>query len=543
MPTAPTYQDTDPGVGTVSPTLITTAHIASDAPLAAFGGGEKVQEGADRLTETSASISGQWKERADKLASIVMSKKLSELETDTQYNKEYGVMNLRGADAVKAPDKAQELWKKGTDDISKTVSNPAQQMYFNEMSEQHWQNLNSNLQHHVSSEMLKYSQDQADAANTSEINAAGLAASSNDPERVALAMGNITSTIIKKNQIMGIPADSPVTKSDIAEGISKLHVGVVQSLLANEKTKEAEIYFDKNKGSIYPANVRNALEDKVRQESLYNIMQDVSSFADKHRLDDGLIDIEAAHEYVKSLKLPAREQYQAESHIRSIVYVDNAETKEIQNDKMKSAIEQMMADEKKGVPLVEAQHRASQFAYNNESAQKIQDMGLSIYSSPEEKFKAWLDHSPQAVQGAVAEMENIVKTKYGKNPIIIGGVPQDQATVALTELKEKVLGKTPDQIRQITTDAMKSVPTTKWAPLGFRLPDFIQRHQPQFAVDANDAQLESAKWSQMRKDFGSANVDAAMTKIALDTKNKSMITPENVKGVLDDAVKKNAKPK
>lgn len=551
MPIAPVFQESDPGSASVAPGGLPAARLSGDATAETFGGGnEKVQAGIDKNTETILAIADQERDRANKLASIVISRKLSDLETAIQVDHQNGgVMMLKGQDAVNASDVATDLWKKGTDKIAPMATNPALMAFYKEREEQHRQNLNSNVQHHMASEQMKYADDETNAFLESEQHAAML--NPTDPDRPAQAIGNQVDAILKWGKINGIPSDSPVITAKIEDATSKTLVGMTQSLTASGLFEDASAFLKKNESRIFPPSARETLENSIKQGKIYATVKEVSQAADGMRLSNGQIDKTALNIYIKNLKLPPDQEYAVMSHADHLAQVDYTELVQ-----RRAAVETDFANklidwQSKGVPVDQTLKLAAQSGWDDLSRSQMQAMVYKIYANPEEKFNTWIGKQNQATQTAWAQAESMVTTKYPKSTVWdIGGNKVNAQKEALAELKNAVLGKSADQIRQITEEKLKNVPN----PNAFSLfgVNLWNKTKPSLYMDAAKNQMISEAYGKIEKDFNTPDHPDAVSQARAymathrDKDGKPfIISPANLLKFLQDNLnqKKNESPK
>lgn len=500
MPTVPIFQETDPGVASVSPTSLPAVKVGSEATAETFGAGnERVQSAVEKNVEVINSISDQEKDRANKLASIVMARKLSDLETSIQDDPQKGgVLALKGQDALHAPEVAQDLWKKGTDDISKLATNPTLLAFYKEREGQHWQNLNSNVQKHMASEQFKFANEESAAAVKGEQDAAALNYS--DPDRPAQAIANQTDTILKWAKINGIPANSPIIDEKIDDAMSKTFIGMTQSMVANKDFKTARGFLKANQDKISPPSSRITLENEIKQGEIYSIVQQVSEEADSMRLSNGDIDKTRLNDAVKGMKLPPDQEYAVMTHVDRLAAVDHAER--IQRDAANQTefVNKLIEAQSQGVPYDQALKLASQYGKDAMTVAQFQADVAKVYASPQDKFSSWITRQPQATQTAWAQAESMVAKKYPTNLTWdIGGNRVSAQKEALAELKTAVLGKNSDQIRDIATEKLKDVPN----PNAFTLfgVGLWNRTKPSLYMDAEKEQMIGEAYAKIEKDF------------------------------------------
>lgn len=522
MPTVPvpSYQRVSGGGASVTPSALPSVRQTPDAPAEFFGGNQNAEAAVKPAADAISSIALDARNKANAVAITEGDNEFAKLVTDLQFNQQNGLMTRKG-DAVKgAYDEFKEKFDKAATDItSKYAQNEDQRIGIAKLRSNYWQNFDANIQKHTASELESHA---VETYGANLKNQQFLAATNyHDPKQVQDSMTRQNETIDSMAGLLGKDKEWVTTMK--REAKSDTYVEMVKGMLVNNQVKTARGFFDKNRADIDPTKAL-ALDGAIDGKLIYNRVQQVSDFAQGARLEDGTMDLKAVHGYVDKMGLSPEDAYKVESHIQSIYAVDTAQTKQRQANALQSATEKMIDYESRGVPLLEAMKLGGQFGWNNKSTAQIQDMVTKVYASPADKFNTWIGQQAQGVQSAWAETESIVNAKYGNTDTVeVGGRTYKARQLALEELKQDVLGKSADQIREITNKQMENVTT------GTTLWGFWHNKDISWKVDAGVKMDISQKYSDMEKEYGPDRVSQARATLAL---NGVPVTPDNVKALI-----------
>lgn len=279
-----------------------------------------------------------------------------------------------------------------------------------------------------------------------------------------------------------------------------------------------------------------ALKKTIDGKKLYDIVNNVSAVANDFRMSDGMIDRAKLGTYVKGLKLPAEQEYQVMSHVDHLAAVDWTELQQRRQNAEREFTNEVVVAHSQGVPYDQALKIPAKHGWDTTSVANMQAEVTKLYASPEDKFTTWLSRQPEPTQGAWAETVNLVKAKYGSSLGTVAGVRQKLADAALTELKQAALGKSADQIRQITADKMQKVTIGPGAIWGSIWPD----KAPGWKADAELRHGLSQANSLLERDYGPDRVGRAKAFLATSRDKQGRpipITPANLKRVLDESVR------
>lgn len=199
------------------------------------------------------------KERADQIAALNGGNVMSAWENERLYNPQTGAMLHQGKDALGLPEQVLGEFDQMASQLESSMSTPRQKETFARMKLERRQNIDRTLRLHVVGEIQKYEGQEL----TATVENARSAAISNadDPRRVGLELGRAVAAIRTHAPRLGLGPEE--VKMQIDATTSATHVGVIEQLLATDKTKMASVYFDETKSQIKGeslARIEKALE-------------------------------------------------------------------------------------------------------------------------------------------------------------------------------------------------------------------------------------------------------------------------------------------
>lgn len=527
----PTYTRENVSGPSVGPAAVPSIRQSPEVSAAAFGASDLTPSTNVAATAISR-VADEARNKANAVVVQDAENKLAALHTDLQYGKD-GAMNKKGKDAIGLYESVKEKWDKGSQDIAGSLFNDDQRAAFSKLSSNYWQNLDTNIQKHTSEQILAYAADTYESGLKNQQTMAAANAATGDSRQVGDSIGKQHAIILNMAAQFGKPEEWVTQKSK--EAVSDTYVEVIKAMLANDQTKTARGFFDKNKTAITPDKAL-AIDGAIDGKMIYNTVEKVSAAIQGMRTETGMIDKVKADDYIKSLNLKPEDSYKVSSHVSHLIAVDAAQITQQRTEAERSFANELIAAQAKGVTYDQALKIPAKFGWDTTSIAQMQSEVTKIYASPSEKFNTWLERQPQAVQSAWAESQNTVKAKYGTTMGEVGGIKQKLADAAINELKQDVLGKNADTIRQITADKLKNVVVSPGMIFGSWWPNTA----PGWKVDASTRRGLSEAYSLLEKDYGPDMVGQARTWLA--TNNKP-VTPSNVKKLMDSKlIKKNAQP-
>lgn len=206
-----------------------------------FGAAPAIPE-LSGVANEARSLYEEQKRKSDDVAVLNAATDVSNLETTLATH----ARSQLGTNAYAVPDQVQEAWQKGVSQIGKGLTNDDQQLAFNRVVANHWTALNATVQEHVAQQHKVVDQQATSGYTEAEMNAA--VANYMDPIRVSESIGNSAAVIRAYGERNG--EDPEQVKALIAENTSKIHVAVIDRMLANDQDLAAKSYYDTVKDQI-----------------------------------------------------------------------------------------------------------------------------------------------------------------------------------------------------------------------------------------------------------------------------------------------------
>jgi hypothetical protein len=203
--------------------------------------------------------------RADDIAVLNAENQLSTWENTRIYGPT-GALTQQGKNAFGLPEQIATEYQHKAGEIGITLGTERQRDAFQRVALNRGANLDLTIRRHVYGEMQKYQGAEAQAGVENAANAA--IANATDPRRVGVELANAEAIINTHAPQLGLGPDA------IAEQIgnvrTKVHVGVIESLLAQDQAKGAQVYFEEMKGQINGeayARIEKALDVGTTQQA------------------------------------------------------------------------------------------------------------------------------------------------------------------------------------------------------------------------------------------------------------------------------------
>jgi len=410
-----------------------------------------------------------------------------------------------------------------------TVTAPELRNQMEKTLDVHLTSAREQVLHHEAAEGLASFKDSLDANQASAIsNAATLS----DPKDLAKAITVAQAATTGAAMHLGQSPDV-VDIQNKTLAAKMVHASVMGVL--DQNPTAAQAVFDANKDKMLQNDVE-ATQKLIDGQKIYVLTRDVwnSIAADPtFRLADGMVDRAKADAYVRSLKLEPKMEYEVMSHLDHRAMVDYSETMRKRQDAERSAVNEIIDAQSKGVPYDQALKIPSKYAWDTVSTANLEAEVTKLYANPQDRFNAWINRQPQPVQAAWAETMNTVKTKYGSSMGKVAGTQEKLSDAAINALKEDCLGKTADQIRDITKTKLDKVVVGPYSFFGITLP--INKTETGWKVDVQTEKGFSEAYMKLAKDpaYGFDRVEQAKAFLA---RNRKAVTPSNVKRALDEAL-------
>jgi hypothetical protein len=302
--------------------------------------------------------------------------------------------------------------------------------------------------------------------------------------------------------------------------------------------KAAEKLVDGVKDRLSPEAYAE-MHQQVIGKQIYDIVQDVGNKAKStFRMADGMIDRARVDAYVDSMKLQPQIAYQVKRDVDRMAMVDYSEIMKRRQDSERNFTNELVAAQAKGVPYDQALKLAPKYGWDNTAIANMENEVTKIYANPADRWSSWLSKQPQATQGAWQYVEQLVKSKYptGTKGEVAGVKGVDMYKSAITELQQDLIGKTPDQMRDIAKQKLEKVVVGPGAIWGMIWPNKAEG----WRADADTRQGFSEAFTKLGADpaYGFERVQQAKARLAQDG---VPVTPQNVKTLLDSALSRRGK--
>lgn len=161
------------------------------------------------------------------------------------YDPNTGAVTVRGKDALGLPDKVMGEYDQQADQIAATMTTPRQKMAFAQARAEIGASLANKVSEHATSQVQQY---QAGTLQAFVTNSREFALSSGDAVVIGEEIRKQTDAIQSMGKSIGLGPDQITEQVNAAR--SAVHVGQIENLLAQEKTKSAQVYFDAAKDQI-----------------------------------------------------------------------------------------------------------------------------------------------------------------------------------------------------------------------------------------------------------------------------------------------------
>lgn len=268
--------DISAGVG------VAEAEQHSAQSLAQLGG--TITQAGTEWAKQAREAADREKERADQVAVFDAQNQVVKQTNAWMYDPDTGALGVKGKAAMALPEAVGANYTKLTSDVSASLTTPRQKEAFARFADQHGQSLDLELRRHVFGEMKTY---EGEVLQATVENAHDEAVSSaNDPARVGMALGRAVEAIKTSAPRLGMPPE--MVQEKIKQVTSATFVGVIDQLIATDKTKAAQTYFDETKSQIKGdalGRLQKALEEsglrKDSQTQSDQIMGSGKSFTDQ----------------------------------------------------------------------------------------------------------------------------------------------------------------------------------------------------------------------------------------------------------------------
>ncbi|AQW29129.1 transglycosylase SLT domain-containing protein [Ralstonia syzygii subsp. celebesensis] len=269
MPKVPTYDNFQ-----VTPTTMPDARAsAPDMPDVAGRQLQQIGQGAMQAGDTTSRMAVDAQDMVNQVRVNDAQNQLREAILQKTYDPNSGYLALKGkaaldpdADGRSMPDRYTSDIKDAAGDISSQLGNEAQRRTFALQSQGMLSSFQGDLDRHMLTEFLSYSNSVQDGT----INLAGEQAKKawNDPTKIDPALDSMRAAVYEKGRLNGWSASQ--TQAAMDKAVSNVHQGVVMAALENNNPQYAMGYLDRNKGDMTAEDILR-VQGQVNQSTWANL--------------------------------------------------------------------------------------------------------------------------------------------------------------------------------------------------------------------------------------------------------------------------------
>lgn len=260
----------------------------------AFGGGESTQnafQAVGGMAEVASKMFQEQKKNADQVAFMDADSRASALQLKLQLEAE----GMKGRNAAGAIDVVSGSWKKGIEDIEKSLSNDDQKMAFRKSVSQRFEGLNKHVQTHSFKELEAY--DDESTKNYIKNSRDEALTNYKDPQALGVSLYRQQSAIVEQGKRKGKDADT--IREDLQKAMTETHAGVLERMVNNHEDLLAKEYFAKYKDEIDGDKVGD-IEKLLKESSVKGESQRKSDYIFGKHQDD----MESALKAARGIKDP-----------------------------------------------------------------------------------------------------------------------------------------------------------------------------------------------------------------------------------------------
>lgn len=530
MATIPTDQ------AQVQPDALPTVRFNPDAPIEAFGGGRAATSfGAiEQVGQSAMDLGRTYKMHADQVATMTADNGMAQAENKIQTQ----VSQMRGQDALKAPDFVKEQWQQAQDAAMKGAANDAQKQAILRSSLLRQSTLDRTVQMHVANETHAM----AEQTTVDSIDNSRDAAVMNafDGDRVGLEKDRQTAAMQDWAGRNGVPLDSPIYQKRLTDTLSQTNKEVIQNMVDNAQEKTAQEYFQANKGQMNARDIDFVSKITERAETLQKGL-DMWNKVGGLKLPDGTPDEAAMERHVMAdpsitsidQKIKALDFVKARASEERV----NQARADQANDK--AFINQTLQGRTQGVPLADAMRAAQDAGKTPYDQNAYEEQVKKIYAPPSESDPAthnqiWegieggtITNKQQidqaAASGALNQKDWFEERKHLYNTIQNGSDPetkqtweriklQAEQTFGSDKLKKDAFlyemhsisdGKSNEDLWKTANDKLKTDPSTQWSIFGAHFGG-----SPQYESDNSKRDATNLAWGKIHQDIGEDQANA-----------------------------------
>lgn len=199
------------------------------------------------------------RKRADDVAILSASSQLAQWENKRIYDPTSGALTVKGQAAFGLPEQVGQEYSDRADEIGATLTTDRQKQTFARIRAERGIDLDGTLRKHTYAEIQQYQGQELQAFVDNSRSAA--IANATDPRRVGVELQRQVDAITTHAPQLGLGPEALQKQIDAAR--SATHVGVIEEMLAQDKSQSAKIYFEETRSQINGeqlARIEKALE-------------------------------------------------------------------------------------------------------------------------------------------------------------------------------------------------------------------------------------------------------------------------------------------
>lgn len=197
-------------------------------------------------------------ERADQLAVLRARNRLSEWENVRLYDPQKGALAQKGEASFGLPETVKAEYDKVASEVGGDLHTDKQRTAYEQVKIETGQRLDLTLRRHVYGEMQRFEGEELQSFLTNSRNSA--IANATDPRVVGLELGRAVDAIRQHAPRLGLGPEQ--VQDQIDKTTTATHVGVIDSLIAQDKAKSAKVYYEEVKDQI-AGEARAQVEHKI----------------------------------------------------------------------------------------------------------------------------------------------------------------------------------------------------------------------------------------------------------------------------------------
>lgn len=185
------------------------------------------------------------RQSANRTAQNTITNRTDKFELDKVHGPQ-GALQRQGSDAFTLPEEIDQELEKLWAEIEPTLGNAEQKQWFAQFKERRGMDVKMAVARHVNGQIEGFHQQQSEATVKNKYSLA--VANAMDPgQRVKQEMADGVAAITQEGQRKHLPQEA--IDNQVNAFRSDVHVGVINNLLANEHTQEAQIHFQEAKAA------------------------------------------------------------------------------------------------------------------------------------------------------------------------------------------------------------------------------------------------------------------------------------------------------